>query len=323
MSEAGATPHDPFSATVIAAVNTVAPGVIGLQRVSRRGPRAHAYDGAGSAVLFSSDGYALTNNHVVDGAAALEAVLHDGARAPAQIVGRDPDTDLALIKLDAHGPAQVAAHVALGDSAGLSVGQLAIAIGNPLGLHSTVTVGVVSAVGRTLRGEAGKLIEDMIQTDAALNPGNSGGALVDAAGQLVGVNTAIIGGAQGLCFAVPINTAKAITPQLMNTGRVRRGWLGVEAQTQPLAPALTRRLGLVAASGVLVVRVGSGGPGARAGLQPGDVILAVAETPTPSLDAIYRHLDHDRIGSTVSLRVLRNAAVISLDLKVVERPDPA
>ena len=314
-AQAAAT-HDDFSLTVMRASEIVSPAVLGLQRIAGSSPRGDAFDGAGSAVVFSSDGYALTNFHVVDGARRIEAVLHDGQSCSVEVVGVDPDTDLALVKVSG---GQVS-HVALGDSAALRVGQLAIAVGNPLGLQSTVTVGVVSALRRTLRGAGGRMIEDVIQTDAALNPGNSGGALVDASGQLVGINTAIVGGAQGLCFAVPINTAKAIIPALMRSGVVRRGWLAIHAQTQGLHPQLARRLGLQQASGVLVVQVMPGGPGAQAGLLPGDVILAINGDPAPSLDAIYRHLDHDRIGSTVTLSVLRRGETLDLDMVVAQRP---
>lgn len=307
--------HDAFSSVVISASEKVSPAVIGLRRVSRRNAREDAFDGVGSAVIFTSDGYALTNDHVVDGAEEIEAVLHDAQTARAEVVGRDPETDLALVRV----PQGKHAFVDLGDSARLSVGQLAIAIGNPLGLQTTVTVGVVSALRRTLRSAAGRLIEDVIQTDAALNPGNSGGALVDSQGQLVGINTAIIGGAQGLCFAVPINTAKAILPALMRAGRVRRGWLAAEAQTQGLSPAITQRLSLEQDSGVLIVRLAQGGPGDLAGLRPGDVILAMNGDPVPSLDAIYRHLDHDKIGSTVTLTVLRQGRTVGLEMTVVER----
>lgn len=308
--------HDAFSRTIIAASDTVSPAVVGLHRVKQQGPYQNALEGSGSAVVFSSDGYAITNNHVIDGAQKIEAVLHDGTSCNAEVVGIDPETDLALVKLGA----QQNAHVELGDSASLKVGQLAIAIGNPLGLQSTVTVGVISALRRTLKGAGGRMIDDVIQTDAALNPGNSGGALVDAQGHLVGINTAIVGGAQGLCFAVPIDTAKAILPDLMRHGRVRRGWLAIHAQTQGLHPALAKRLELPAPSGVLIVELQRGGPGEAAGLRPGDVILRIDGAPVPSVDAIFRHLDYDRIGETVSIMVLRRGALVELSAEVTARP---
>ncbi|HRP12089.1 MAG TPA: trypsin-like peptidase domain-containing protein [Terricaulis sp.] len=289
------------------------PAVIGVRRASRG---RDLYDGAGSGVIISPDGYALTNHHVVREAGRVEAVLHDGAVAKAEIVGADPDTDLALLRLSGGGHTAAA----LGDSDELRVGELAIAIGNPLGLQATVTAGVISALRRTLRSEGGRLIEDVIQTDAALNPGNSGGALVDYDGAVVGVNTAIIGGAQGLCFAVPINTAKRIIPELMREGRVARGWFGIAGQTQALSRALTRRLELTHESGVLVAGLSPGGPAEQAGLRVGDVVLSLDGAPLASVDEIHKLLTRERIGRRVSLSVLRDGALTQLSLQVVERP---
>jgi S1-C subfamily serine protease len=307
-------PRDAFSETVVRVVDTIGPAVISVRRTSRT---RDLYDGAGSGVIISPDGYALTNNHVVKGAGRIEGVLHDGSVATAELVGSDPDTDLALLRLAGRNHH----HAELGDSDALRVGELSIAIGNPLGLQATVTVGVISALRRTLRGESGRLIEDVIQTDAALNPGNSGGALVDADGAVVGINTAIIGGAQGICFAVPSNTAKSVVPDLMRSGRVARGWFGIGGQTQELSRALVRRLGLDVESGVLVVAVSSGGPADAAGLEVGDVVLKLDGHPTPSVDAVHKLLTRDRIGRRVALDVLRNGARIKLELAVTERPE--
>ena len=307
-------PRDDFSETVIRVVETIGPAVIGVRRTSRA---RDLYDGAGSGVIISQDGYALTNNHVVRGAGRIEAILHDGSIAEARIVGTDPDTDLALMRLEGRGHQSAD----LGDSGDLRVGEMAIAMGNPLGLQATVTVGVISALRRTLRGEAGRLIEDVIQTDAALNPGNSGGALVDGRGAVVGINTAIIGGAQGICFAVPSNTAKAVIPDLMRDGRVARGWFGIAGQSQELSRALVRRLGLEVASGVLVVAVSDGGPADAAGLHAGDVVLKLDGVPTPTVDAVHKLLTRERIGRKVSLDVLRNGALVKLNLSVSARPD--
>jgi S1-C subfamily serine protease len=306
--------HDAFSEAVIRAVDRVSPSVIGVRR-GRKG-RADAFDGAGSGVLVTTDGFALTNNHVVRGADRIEASLHDGRVIEADMVGADPDTDLALIRLRTSQlpPAD------MGDSDKLKVGQLAVAIGNPLGLQATVTAGVVSALRRTLRGESGRLIEDVIQTDAALNPGNSGGALCDAAGRVVGINTAIISGAQGICFAVPINTANRIIPELMREGRVVRGWLGIAGQSQGLARALVRRLELETEAGVLVVQVLTGAPADRAGLKPGDVILSLAGQATPSVDATHRILSRETIGRKLPMDVLRDGSKLRLELEVVARP---
>jgi S1-C subfamily serine protease len=308
------SPRDAFSETVVRVVDAIGPAVISVRRTSRG---RDLYDGAGSGVIISQDGYALTNNHVVKGAGRIEGVLHDGSVAAAEIVGSDPDTDLALLRISGRGHH----HADLGDSDALNVGELAIAIGNPLGLQATVTVGVISALRRTLRGESGRLIEDVIQTDAALNPGNSGGALVDASGAVVGINTAIIGGAQGICFAVPSNTAKSVVPELMRSGRVARGWFGIGGQTQELSRALVRRLGLNVESGVLVVAVSSGGPAHAAGLEVGDVVLKLDGHPVPSVDAVHKLLTRERIGRRVPLQVLRNGSLIKLDLAVTERPE--
>jgi S1-C subfamily serine protease len=306
--------RDDFSETVVRVVEGIGPAVIGVRRTSRT---RDLYDGAGSGVIVSQDGYALTNNHVIRGAGRVEGVLHDGSVVAAEVVGADPDTDLALLRLSGGGH-----HTAeLGDSNALRVGELSIAIGNPLGLQATVTVGVISALRRTMRGESGRLIEDVIQTDAALNPGNSGGALVDAGGAVVGINTAIIGGAQGICFAVPSNTAKTVIPDLMRHGRVSRGWFGIGGQTQQLSRALVRRLGLDTDSGVLVVAISERGPAQAAGLRVGDVVLKLDGQATSSVDAIHRLLTRERVGSRVGLEVLRDGALSRLDLLVSERPD--
>jgi S1-C subfamily serine protease len=306
--------RDGFSQTVIRVVEEIGPAVIGVRRTSRA---RDLYVGAGSGVIISPDGYALTNNHVVRGAGRIEGVLNDGSVTTAEIVGTDPDTDLALLRLNG----RVSAAAELGDSDALKVGELAIAIGNPLGLQATVTAGVISALRRTLRGESGRLIEDVIQTDAALNPGNSGGALVDGDGAVVGINTAIIGGAQGLCFAVPSNTAKLVIPELMRDGRVARGWFGIAGQTQELSRALARRVGLDVESGVLVVVVSGGGPAEAAGLRVGDVVLKLDGRATSSVDAVHKLLTRDKIGRKVALDVLRDGVVVKLNLQVTERPD--
>jgi S1-C subfamily serine protease len=305
-------PRDGFSETVTRVVETSAPAVIAVRR---SGKRRDIHDGAGSGVVVSPDGYALTNHHVVHGAQRIEGVLHDGRVVGAAIVGVDPDDDLALLRLEAQGLRAIE----FGDSDALKVGELAIAIGNPLGLQATVTVGVVSAVRRTLRGANGRLIEDVIQTDASLNPGNSGGALVDGWGRLIGVNTAMVGGAQGLCFAVPVNTASRIIPELMREGRVARGWFGIAGQTQDFSRALVRRLSLAVESGVLVAAIAPGGPAEGAGLRVGDVVIALDGTPTASIDAVHKLLTRETIGRKVRLSVLRDGALIELSMKVAER----
>lgn len=309
---------DAFSATVVDVADRAGRAVLAVQRRGRRWQRGNPFEpvfGAGSGVLVTPDGYALTNAHVVEGAERLETALPDGTRVEADVVGRDPDTDLALIRLEAGSYP----HAELGDSDALRPGQLVVAIGNPLGLEATVTAGVVSALRRTLRAGSGRLIEDVIQTDAALNPGNSGGALVDSRGRVVGINTAIIARAQGICFAVPINTAKRIITALMREGHVIRGHLGFAGQTQPFDPRLARRLGLAVPAGVLVVDVQQGGPAERAGLRKGDVILSVSGQSTPSVDAIHKLLDVDAVSRALSLNVLREARIMSLEAVVEAR----
>ncbi|MBL8548426.1 MAG: trypsin-like peptidase domain-containing protein [Hyphomonadaceae bacterium] len=308
--------RDHFSDTVIRVVERAAPSVIGVRR-GKRTRGGDLYDGAGSGVIIAPDGYALTNNHVIRGAERVEAILPDGRVVAAREVGADPDTDLALLRLEGGG--HVAAN--LGNSDDLRVGELTVAIGNPLGLQATVTAGVVSALRRTLRGESGRLIEDVIQTDAALNPGNSGGALVDGRGRVIGVNTAIIGGAQGICFAIPINTAKRIVPDLMRDGRVTRGWFGIAGQTQGLSAALARRLDLRVPSGVLVISLVSGGPAEAAGVRAGDVVLAIDGKATPSVDAIHGALSRETIGKRLPLEVLRDGQIERLGITVTPRAD--
>jgi S1-C subfamily serine protease len=313
---------DAFSRTVVDVADHTGPAVVAVRR------RAPEHDpdnpfapvlGAGSGVIITPDGYVLTNDHVVRGASRLDAVLSDGSSIEARIVGEDPDTDLALLRL-ARGGLPTAT---IGDSSALRVGQLVVAIGNPLGLQATVTAGVISALHRTLRGVSGRLIEDVVQTDAALNPGNSGGALVDSAGRLIGITTAIVGGAQGICFAVPIDTAKWVVPELLREGRVVRGYLGLAGQTQPFDRRLGRRLGLAVPAGVLIASLAERGPAATAGLRAGDLILAVDGEPTPTVDAIHRLLGRDAIGRTLKLRVLREAKIIEVQATVTGRPEDA
>ena len=304
--------RDAFSQTVVSVVERAAPAVIGVRRARAGG----GPDGAGSGVILSTDGYALTNHHVVEGAAHLEVMLHDASVVAAELVGADPDTDLALLRLGGGGHASLA----LGDSASLEVGELAVAIGNPLGLQATVTAGVISALRRTLRSKAGRLIEDVIQTDASLNPGNSGGALVDSGGALIGINTAIIAGAQGLCFAVPVNTAKWVAPELLRAGRVARGWFGVAGQTQGFARAVQRRLNLPAESGVLVVAMTIGGPAQTAGVRDGDVVVRLDGQTTANVDAIHRLLVGETIGKRIAVDVIRDGTLKTLSMIVQERP---
>jgi S1-C subfamily serine protease len=311
---------DAYSTIVTGVVDSVAAAMVGIQRKARPGagqgdPRLHA--GTGSGFVITPDGYVLTNNHVVQGASAIEVLLADGSPAPADVVGGDADTDTALVRV--HGGRLSA--VELGDSDGLRVGQLVVAMGNPFGLQATVTAGVVSALHRTLRATTGRLIEDIIQTDAALNPGNSGGALLDSRGRVIGVNTAIIAGANATGFAVPINTAKRVIPDLMRDGRVIRGYLGLAGQTVPFPKAAAARYGIAVPAGVQIVQIVPGGPAEKAGLRAGDVILSVDGKDAPSVDAIHRILDRNSIGREAQLRVLRRGEVKGARITPERRPD--
>ena len=272
--------------------------------------------GGGSGFVFTPDGLILTNSHVVHDARRIDVSLPDGRRFPARTIGDDPATDLAVIRIGMPSndtPSLVAAP--LGDSQKLRVGQLAIAIGNPYGFQYTVTAGVVSALGRSLRSYSGRLIDDVIQTDASLNPGNSGGPLVTSDGRVVGVNTATIMGAQGLCFAIGINTAKFVAGRLLRDGRIRRSYIGVEAQTAPLHRRLVRFYDLRQESGVFVMSVADGSPARKAGLREGDVIIALDGKPVAGVDDLHRLLTDARVGVSSSLIVLRWTE--KLELKVM------
>jgi S1-C subfamily serine protease len=287
---------DAYSRAVTAAVERAGPAVVNVAvRKGRHG-------GAGSGVVVSPDGLILTNSHVASGAEALQVATAEGRRFPARLIGDDPDTDLALLRAETDAALPAAA---LGDSAALRPGQLAIAIGNPLGFSSTVTAGVVSALGRTLPARNGRPIEDLVQTDAALNPGNSGGALVDSTGAVIGVNTAVIAGAQGLCFAVAANTARLVLGQLVRFGRVRRAALGLSGQREAVPRRFARAHGIAQESGVLVLAVIPGGAAAQAGLEPGDLVLSIGGEPMPGVDALLRWLSGERVGEPAEIVFLR------------------
>ena len=305
---------DAYSNAVISASEKISPSVVKIdvaQAGRSRSGEPHERQGGGSGFVFTPDGLILTNSHVVHGATRIQASFSDGHRFPAHTIGDDPATDLAVIRIDA--PQIVAAP--LGDSQKLRVGQLAIAIGNPYGFQYTVTAGVVSALGRSLRSYSGRLIDDVIQTDASLNPGNSGGPLVSSDGRVVGVNTATIMGAQGLCFAIGINTAKFVAGRLLRDGRIRRAYIGVEAQTAPLHRRLVRFYDLPQESGVIVSAVTPGSPAQRAGLREGDVIVALDGKAVAGVDDLHRLLTDAHVGVSSSLTVLRWTE--KLELQVV------
>jgi S1-C subfamily serine protease len=293
---------DAYSRAVIGVVEKVGPAVvsIGVKKQSRS--RREQGEGAGSGVIIAPDGYVLTNDHVVAGANQIEVSLTDGSAFAAQIVGTDPATDLAVVRVGASG----LPIAPLGDSAALRVGQLVIAIGNPLGFQNTVSSGVISALGRALRGQSGRLIENVIQTDVALNPGNSGGPLVDSRGRVIGVNTAMIAMAQGLSFAVPVETAKWVVSELMKRGKVRRAYLGLVGQTRPIGRRTQRYFELPAATAVEVVSVESNGPAQRAGLLERDLIVLVNGLSVGSVDDVHRLLAGQEAGSLITLTVLRS-----------------
>jgi S1-C subfamily serine protease len=306
---------DEYSRAVTRVVETVAPSVVSISVARPGDSRSQRHEGTGSGFVFADDGLILTNSHVVDGAGRLDVTLPDGRECPADVVGHDADTDLAVIRITA-GDLTAAT---LGDSTRLRPGQLVVAIGNPYGFQHTVTAGVVSALGRSLRSRSGRLIEQVIQTDAALNPGNSGGPLVTSNGRVVGVNTAIIAGGQGLSFAVPISTAMLVVPALLRDGRVRRGYLGIAGQTVPLLRRVTRFHHLTQDSAVLVTSVESGAAADRAGLKDGDLIVSLDATIIGSLDDLHRALTDERIGSRARLGVLRGAQRLHLVVHIGER----
>jgi S1-C subfamily serine protease len=292
---------DAYSNAVVDVVDRVSPAVVHVQvRGSRNGRMSQ---GSGSGVVVSPDGLVLTNNHVIDGAQNISLSQGDGQKFGARLVGRDPDTDLAVLRAETSEHLQYAR---LADSKRLRPGQIAIAIGNPLGFQSTVTAGIISAVGRSLRAENGRLIDDVIQTDAALNPGNSGGPLVNSAGRVIGINTATIMGAQGLCFAVASNTAEYVLMQILAHGRVRRGVMGIVAEHVVLPQNVRHRHGLVQASGIGIRAVQQGGPAEQAGLLAGDILIALDSVPTAAVDDVARVLDAKHISQKVAAHVLRN-----------------
>jgi S1-C subfamily serine protease len=286
---------DAYSRVVVRVADALRPAVVNLR--AGRGSR----EGSGSGVLFTPDGFLLTNAHVVRGHERVRIRLSDGRELSGRLVGADPWTDLAVVQAEAGG----LPHAGFGDSAALRVGQLVVAIGSPFGFESTVTAGVISALGRTLRSITGHLVDNVIQTDAALNPGNSGGPLVDSRGRVIGVNTAIIRPAQGLCFAIPVNMAKDILPQLMQHGRVVRGYLGLHARNVPIPRGLARQFELAQGAGVEVVAIEQGAPADQAGLLEGDVIVSLGEKPVTSIDDLHRLLTQVPVGVPSSVIFLR------------------
>ncbi len=314
---------DAYSQAVINVVEKVSPAVVNIDvqrqlKGLRRNNQTFSQEvrGNGSGFIFTPDGYILTNSHVVHDASKIEVTLCDGRNYAAQMIGDDPDTDLAVIRI--HAPNLVAAR--LGDSQSLRAGQLAIAIGNPYGFQTTVTTGVVSALGRSFRAKSGRLIDNMIQTDAALNPGNSGGPLVTSHGEVIGINTAVIMSAQGICFAVPINTAKMILMPLIKDGKVRRGYIGVGGQNVPLPRRVVLFHELSVESGVLIISIEHNSPAQKAKLQEGDVIVGLNNQPIASIDDLHKVLTHEQVGMRSPLTIIRRTEKLVLDIVPEESP---
>jgi S1-C subfamily serine protease len=315
LSDAPAPPADEtlidaYSDAVSGAVAAAHPAVVHIEVGSDGGPA-----GSGSGFLISPDGYLLTNSHVVHGARQPSVFLADGRRLPADLVGDDPDTDLAVLRVSADD----LSHLQLADSGSLRPGQIAIAIGSPMGFQQTVTAGIVSGLGRSLRGASGRLIDNVIQTDAALNPGNSGGPLVNTRAEVIGVNTAIIRPAQGICFAIASNTARWVAAWLIKDGRIRRSFIGVAGQTVPLLRKLIHHHRLTQQTGILVAGLEPASPAARAGLAEGDILLSLDGAPTPAVDALHKLLTGDRIGERAIIAFLRGVelrrhAIIPLEV---------
>jgi len=307
---------DAYSRTVVSAVTRVAPAVVNIdvkQRVSaERGERE--VSGNGSGFVITPDGFILTNSHVVHSASAITVNLPDGREYPAQLTGDDPDTDLAVVRIDA----PQLAHVRLADSENLRVGQLVIAIGNPLGFEASVTAGVVSALGRSMHAQSGRLIDNIIQTDAALNPGNSGGPLVNSAGEIVGVNTAMIRPAQGICFAIGSNTAKLVAGWLIKDGKIRRSYIGVAGQNVPIHRRIVRFYRLPLETAILVVSVEKNSPAERAGLRQGDLIVAFNDKPIGTVHHLHRVLVGEQINVGASLTIIRHTEKLDVPILPAE-----
>lgn len=304
---------DAYSNAVVGASERVAESVVNVEIERPRKRRGEDVErGGGSGFIFTPDGYIFTNSHVVNGATSIYVTMADGQRSEARLIGEDPHTDLAVIQIWA--PHLVAAK--LGDSQKLKVGQVVIAIGNPFGFQSTVTAGVVSALGRSMRAQSGRLIDNVIQTDAALNPGNSGGPLIDSKGKVVGVNTAIILPAQGICLAVPVNTATSVAVSLLKDGHVSRGWLGIAAQNLPLNRRQSRFHNLTNTGAVLVIGFDSDSPAKRSGLREGDAIVALDDRIINDVDDLHRAL-LDKRADRVELKVVRHSELIGISSKIV------
>ncbi len=299
---------DAYSAAVSGAAERVGPAVVHVEVTHARG--AGRPSGAGSGFVFTPDGFILTNSHVVNGASSIDVTLLDGRKFQASLVGEDADSDLAVLRIGASGllPAQ------LGDSSSIRVGQVAVAIGSPYGFQYSVTAGVVSALGRSLRSSSGRMIDNVIQTDAALNPGNSGGPLLNSRGEVIGVNTAVILPAQGICFAIAVNTAKFVAARLMRDGRIDRAWVGVAGMNVPLQRRVVRFHHLAVEKGVMIASLEPDSPAQTAGLLPNDIIIAFGEHPVTTIDSLHKLLTDEQVGTKTPVTILRGTEKLTLDM---------
>jgi len=314
---------DAYSKAVIIAARIVSPSVVNINVFikqsagnSVRGIPSDGRGGSGSGFIFTPDGFILTNSHVVHNAIKIEVILTDGRKVNADLIGDDPDTDLAVIRIDA---SNNSIGVNFGDSGKIKVGQLVIAIGNPYGFQTTVTAGVVSALGRSLRAQSGRLIDNVIQTDAALNPGNSGGPLVNTRGEVIGVNTAAILPAQNICFATAINTAKYVAGKLIKDGKIKRSFIGIAGQDVPIHRRIVRYYGLSVEKGIMVINVKKGSPASKAGIHEGDRIIGFNDQPVSGIDDLHRQLTELQVGLKSKIKILRETDLVELEIIPAEK----
>ena len=306
---------DAYSLAVTKAVETVSPAVVNINIFTAGKDKQNQRRGSGSGFIFTPDGFILTNSHVVNKAKQIEVVLSDGRKFNADLIGNDPDTDLAVIRIDSTGITPAS----LGDSSKIKIGQLVIAIGNPYGFQASVTAGVVSALGRSLRANTGRLIDNVIQTDAALNPGNSGGPLVNSKGEVIGVNTAAILPAQNICFATAINTAKFIAAKLIKDGKIKRSYIGIAGQDAPIHRRIVYHYSLPSDKSIMVISIEKNSPAEKALVQTGDRIISFNSTPVTEIDDLHKMLTETQVGVKTDIKVLRGTEILDLQIIPQER----
>jgi S1-C subfamily serine protease len=306
---------DAYSLAVTKAVETVSPAVVNINIFTAGKDKQNQRRGSGSGFIFTPDGFILTNSHVVNKAKQIEVVLSDGRKFNADLIGNDPDTDLAVIRIDSTGITPAS----LGDSSKIKIGQLVIAIGNPYGFQASVTAGVVSALGRSLRANTGRLIDNVIQTDAALNPGNSGGPLVNSKGEVIGVNTAAILPAQNICFATAINTAKFIAAKLIKDGKIKRSYIGIAGQDAPIHRRIVYHYSLPSDKSIMVISIEKNSPAEKARVQTGDRIISFNSTPVTGIDDLHKMLTETQVGVKTDIKVLRGTEILDLQIIPQER----